>query len=209
MQTPGFSRALQSLMRLAAARGPVCLMCAETCHWHCHRMLLSDALQAHGCRVRHIMQAGKEPLEHQLTKFALVVGSTITYPAGHSNQQTGSGAQGARPKGQQSLKALFEQHAGSDRHQRDVQRCEQHRQPCSAAAGAAADQSEQKQDPVGQPRQTRVVSEEQRGHGSKEGGGEQLQGVRQRQASSGNQARARRDSIAAFFKREPKRSKAK
>ncbi|EFN53409.1 hypothetical protein CHLNCDRAFT_13097, partial [Chlorella variabilis] len=94
MQTPAFAAGLQQLLQLARAKQPVCLMCAETCHWHCHRMLLCDALEVHGCQVRHIMQRGKAPLAHQLTKFARVHGTTITYPAAAQQQEAGSDAAG-------------------------------------------------------------------------------------------------------------------
>ena len=109
MQAPAFGDALErQLLPLAQERGPVALMCAETggqsalalaacsaapcshsrlhatpapVYWHCHRMLLSDALEARGWRVLHIIQPGKAPYPHKRTKFALVEGARVTYPA--------------------------------------------------------------------------------------------------------------------------------
>jgi hypothetical protein len=216
MQTPEFSRGLQSLTQLAAARGPVCLMCAETCYWHCHRMLLSDALQVHGCRVQHIMQPGKEPMQHRLTKFARVDGQRITYPAGHSNQQAGSDQEGAAAKGQPGIKSFLKRLADDDCRQQDVQRGGRRGQPRGDAAHAAAAHSEQQQqqeqDPGGEPQQTATVrkatvSKQQSRRGTKEGRGEQGQHRRQAPSGSGAPA-ARQGSIAAYFEHEPKRSKA-
>ncbi|KAI7841403.1 hypothetical protein COHA_005020 [Chlorella ohadii] len=85
MQTPAFQQGLEELLAAARATpGRACLCCAETVHWHCHRMLLSDALAVRGCRVLHIIQHGKAPLPHKLTKFAKVEGESITYPAGYT-----------------------------------------------------------------------------------------------------------------------------
>lgn len=62
-----------ALARLQAdARGlPTAVMCAERQWWRCHRRLIADALVVHGWRVLHL-GLGPEPLEHQLTSFAVV-----------------------------------------------------------------------------------------------------------------------------------------
>jgi uncharacterized protein (DUF488 family) len=78
MQTPEFEAALAELMALAA-RGCVCIMCAEAVPWRCHRSLISDALLVHGVEVRHIMSPDQTP-QHVLTGFAEVQGARITYP---------------------------------------------------------------------------------------------------------------------------------
>jgi uncharacterized protein (DUF488 family) len=54
-------------------------MCAEAQWWRCHRRLVADALVVRGHTVRHIMGAGRE-LAHELTPFAVVDGTRITYP---------------------------------------------------------------------------------------------------------------------------------
>lgn len=58
-------------------------------------MLLSDALHVRGIRVLHLMQRGKPPMPHKLTKFARCEGERITYPPydGHG-QATAAAAAG-------------------------------------------------------------------------------------------------------------------
>ena len=58
----------------------VVVMCAEAKWWQCHRQLIADALVARGIDVRHILSA-REPAPHQLTPFARVAGSAVSYPA--------------------------------------------------------------------------------------------------------------------------------
>jgi uncharacterized protein (DUF488 family) len=78
MQTPGFDAALDEL--LAAARGePVAIMCAEAVPWRCHRSLIADALVARGARAVHILGPGRLQ-EHELTPFARLDGTSVTYP---------------------------------------------------------------------------------------------------------------------------------
>ncbi|HEX9046710.1 MAG TPA: DUF488 domain-containing protein, partial [Verrucomicrobiae bacterium] len=78
MQTPQFTRALESLIQLANRRR-VALMCAEAVPWRCHRSLIADALLVHGIPAEHIMsQTRRQP--HQLTPFAKVQGRHIAYP---------------------------------------------------------------------------------------------------------------------------------
>jgi len=79
MQTPEFASNLQALQDLEAGR-TAAIMCAESVPWRCHRSLIADALATRGVPVAHIMSATKiNP--HQLTSFALVEGTRITYPA--------------------------------------------------------------------------------------------------------------------------------
>lgn len=79
MQTPEFASNLQALCDLVAGR-TVAIMCAESLPWRCHRSLIADALITRGVPVSHIMSATKAN-PHQLTAFARVEGSRITYPA--------------------------------------------------------------------------------------------------------------------------------
>jgi uncharacterized protein (DUF488 family) len=79
MQTPEFAAGLESAIRLAEAR-PTALMCAEAVPWRCHRSLVADALIIRKIRVLEIISTA-EPKEHQLTPFARVRGTEITYPA--------------------------------------------------------------------------------------------------------------------------------
>ncbi len=78
MQTPDFSRAVGTLVEMAADEAAV-LMCAEALPWRCHRSLIADALVVRGLPVEHIMGSGpRRP--HVLTPWAAVAGGRITYP---------------------------------------------------------------------------------------------------------------------------------
>ncbi len=78
MMTREFQAALENLIAMANAE-PVAIMCAEGNPYQCHRSLVSDALVARGVSVLHITsrQPGKP---HQLTPFARIEGTSITYP---------------------------------------------------------------------------------------------------------------------------------
>jgi uncharacterized protein (DUF488 family) len=78
MQTPEFAQALDGLINIAAmARTAV--MCAEAVPWRCHRSLIGDALLVRGITVLDIMNE-KAARAHELTSFAVVEGTAITYP---------------------------------------------------------------------------------------------------------------------------------
>ncbi|MFD4431978.1 DUF488 family protein [Nocardia sp. NPDC058497] len=79
MQSPEFATGIDELVDLAGF-APTAIMCAEAVPWRCHRSLVGDALLVRGVRVLDIMSATRAP-EHQLTNFAHVDGTTITYPA--------------------------------------------------------------------------------------------------------------------------------
>jgi uncharacterized protein (DUF488 family) len=79
MQTPEFEQSLEDLIQLANQERIV-LMCAEAVPWRCHRSLIGDALLIRGIRTEDIMSATRCQV-HTLTPFALVLGTTITYPA--------------------------------------------------------------------------------------------------------------------------------
>lgn len=79
MQTPAFRKGLDELIRIAKAR-PTAIMCAEVLPWRCHRSLIGDAMLVRGWQVLDLMGAGA-PRPHQLTDFAKVRGTQITYPA--------------------------------------------------------------------------------------------------------------------------------
>jgi uncharacterized protein (DUF488 family) len=82
MASPDFQTGLDELLRYAAAAaatGPTAMMCAESLWWRCHRRLIADALIARGIPVFHIMTTARaEP--HELTSFAMVDGTRVTYP---------------------------------------------------------------------------------------------------------------------------------
>jgi uncharacterized protein (DUF488 family) len=82
MQTPEFEENLLALIDLAGQE-QLCLMCAETVPWRCHRSLIADALTIRGLKVRHIISEHSLQ-EHRLTPFARVEGARITYPATES-----------------------------------------------------------------------------------------------------------------------------
>ena len=70
METDEFGAARDWLIR-ASMETPTAVMCAESLWWKCHRGMLSDALVAVGCDVRHIMTGGKID-EHRLHPAARV-----------------------------------------------------------------------------------------------------------------------------------------
>jgi uncharacterized protein (DUF488 family) len=78
MQTPAFAAALAELMALAS-QTPTTTMCAEAVPWRCHRSMISDALIVRGWTVRDITSPTKAAV-HQLTPFAKVERTRITYP---------------------------------------------------------------------------------------------------------------------------------
>jgi uncharacterized protein (DUF488 family) len=53
MLTPEFEQAMERLIKVAE-KSPTAYMCAERVYFHCHRMLVSDWLVAHGHEVLHI-----------------------------------------------------------------------------------------------------------------------------------------------------------
>jgi hypothetical protein len=79
MQTPAFADSLANLLALAADE-TVAVMCAEAVPWRCHRSLIADALVVRGIRSEEIVSETKTTA-HELTPFARVDGTAITYPA--------------------------------------------------------------------------------------------------------------------------------
>jgi uncharacterized protein (DUF488 family) len=79
MQTPEFEAAITSLIE-AAKREQIAIMCAEAVPWRCHRSLIGDALNARGIAIEDIMSATRAQ-PHELTSFAKVNGTQVTYPA--------------------------------------------------------------------------------------------------------------------------------
>ena len=79
MQTDEFKEGLQELITIAEHK-VVVIMCAEAVPWRCHRSLIGDALLAHGIQVNDIYSKSEVKL-HTLTPWAVVQGTTVTYPA--------------------------------------------------------------------------------------------------------------------------------
>jgi uncharacterized protein (DUF488 family) len=79
MQTDEFKDALQELIKIAHHK-TVAIMCAEAVPWRCHRSLIGDALLIHDIDVEDIYSlTSVKP--HTLTPWAVVKGTSITYPA--------------------------------------------------------------------------------------------------------------------------------
>jgi uncharacterized protein (DUF488 family) len=78
MQTQEFTDNLLKIVALAR-ENCLALMCAEALPWKCHRNLLSDALVVRHIKVEHIISKDST-INHQLTEFAHVEGTKITYP---------------------------------------------------------------------------------------------------------------------------------
>ena len=75
--TPEFEKAMADLIAMAEA-SRTAYMCAERVYFHCHRMLVSDWLVAHGHEVMHIDGTG--PLKpHRLTAEARMVDGDLIY----------------------------------------------------------------------------------------------------------------------------------
>jgi uncharacterized protein (DUF488 family) len=77
MLTPEFETAIGELVRLAE-QSRTAYMCAERVWFHCHRMLVSDWLVAHGHTVLHIDAEGP-PRPHKLTAEARLVNNKVLY----------------------------------------------------------------------------------------------------------------------------------
>ncbi len=78
MQTLQFTESIEQLVKIAAETQTV-IMCAEALPWRCHRSLIGDALVIRNIPVVDILSE-KSSRPHQLTRFAHVEGTTITYP---------------------------------------------------------------------------------------------------------------------------------
>ena len=79
MQSAEFLAALDELMS-GARRQRTAIMCSEALPQQCHRRLVSDALIVRGWQVRHLLSI-KRIEDHQLTPFARVSGTVVTYPS--------------------------------------------------------------------------------------------------------------------------------
>ena len=77
MLTEGFHRGIAELLDLAA-QSRTAYMCAERVYFHCHRMMVSDWLVAHGHEVFHIDGTG--PVKaHQLMSEARLIDGEVIY----------------------------------------------------------------------------------------------------------------------------------
>lgn len=77
MLTNEFQSAAAELIRLAG-RSRAAYMCAERVYFHCHRMLVSDWLTAHGHEVLHIDGTGPAK-PHRLLPEARVIDGRLIY----------------------------------------------------------------------------------------------------------------------------------
>ncbi|HEV2600845.1 MAG TPA: DUF488 domain-containing protein [Candidatus Babeliales bacterium] len=79
MQTKEFEDGIKELIEIAHEK-IVVIMCSEAVPWRCHRSLIGDALLIRKIDVEDIYSiTSSKP--HTLTPWALVQGTTITYPA--------------------------------------------------------------------------------------------------------------------------------
>jgi uncharacterized protein (DUF488 family) len=76
MLTKEFEAAVSELISLAE-KGRTAYMCAERVYFHCHRMLVSDWLVAHGHEVLHIDGAGPVRPHHLTAEARLIEGRLI------------------------------------------------------------------------------------------------------------------------------------
>jgi uncharacterized protein (DUF488 family) len=77
MLTPEFELAIAELVKLGE-HSPTTYMCAERVYFHCHRMLVSDWLVAHGHEVLHIDDV-KPPRPHTLMQEARLINGQLIY----------------------------------------------------------------------------------------------------------------------------------
>ena len=75
--TPDFEQAMRELLQIAG-RSRTAYMCAERVYFHCHRMIVSDWLVAHGHDVQHIDAEGPAHL-HKLTSEARMIDGQMIY----------------------------------------------------------------------------------------------------------------------------------
>jgi uncharacterized protein (DUF488 family) len=80
MLTPEFRAAAAELVRMSEQK-PTAYMCAERVYFHCHRMMVSDYLVAHGHTVLHIDATGPAR-PHKLMDVARVVKGELIYNGG-------------------------------------------------------------------------------------------------------------------------------
>lgn len=78
MQTDAFAAAVTHLIEMGRERR-IAIMCAEAVPWRCHRSLVADALEIRGVPVVEIL-SDTQWRRHELTPFAKVEGTAITYP---------------------------------------------------------------------------------------------------------------------------------
>ena len=76
MLTPGLQQGIDGLLSLAGQSGTA-YMCAERVYFHCHRMLVSDWLVAHGHEVLHIDGSGPVKPHHLMAEARMVDGQLI------------------------------------------------------------------------------------------------------------------------------------
>ncbi len=77
MLTPEFEHSMAELIKLAE-EDRTAYMCAERVYFHCHRMLVSDWLVAHGHEVLHIDGKGSVR-PHKLTSEARMIDGRLIY----------------------------------------------------------------------------------------------------------------------------------
>ena len=76
MNSPEFEAAVDRLA-FNASESTCAVMCAEAVPWRCHRTLISDAAEARGIQVFHILDAATS--RHTMTSFAAVEDSRVRY----------------------------------------------------------------------------------------------------------------------------------
>jgi len=80
METEKFKEGIRELEKISLQQRTA-FMCSEAVWWRCHRSMVSDYLKAHGWKVMHIMDVGKEE-EHPYTAPAKIVNGELTYQVG-------------------------------------------------------------------------------------------------------------------------------
>jgi uncharacterized protein (DUF488 family) len=76
MLTDDFHRGIAELIKLAE-QSRTAYMCAERVYFHCHRMLVSDWLVAHGHKVFHVDGTGPVKAHELMAEARLIEGEVI------------------------------------------------------------------------------------------------------------------------------------
>lgn len=80
--TEPFAEGLQSLIDIVNNKRRVCIMCAESVPWKCHRLIISNSLSFKGLKVYHIIDENKS-IPHVINRYgarAELHGSKVIYP---------------------------------------------------------------------------------------------------------------------------------
>lgn len=77
METGDFKTGIEKLLSIPSDKR-ICIMCAESLYWKCHRSMISDFIKSINIDVHHIMAVNKS-VTHKYTMPAKIVNGKLTY----------------------------------------------------------------------------------------------------------------------------------